>query len=380
MIEVSVIVPIFNAKNYLEKCIDSIVSQSYKDITIILVDDGSTDGSSKMCDEYALNYNNIKVIHKENEGLICARITGLEHANSTYITFVDADDWIEPDHISELVGGMEEVASDIVVEGCIIDESNKSRSMLNKIEIGLYEGKHLEYIYMHMLYYSDFFEFGIMPYMWNKLFKRELLLDCYADIDTSIYDGEDCAVVYSYLLKCKSVLITEDCTYHYLIRSESMSHKRKDNFIDNSCKLYKYMLIEFKKSKHYDILKPQLDNYMRMMIDKSDYRHSVYSKRYYFPFSKVGKGSNVIIYGAGVVGENYIYDLKMTGYCNPTLWVDKNWENIITYSEMSISSPEEIVNCDYDYIIIALSDECISLKVKTYLIEELNVAKEKIIF
>ena len=95
MIYLSVIVPIYNSEKYLKRCVDSIVNQELKEIEIILVNDGSTDSSGSICDEYAKIDDRIKVIHKENEGKLMARYSGVKEAQCEYITFVDSDDWIE---------------------------------------------------------------------------------------------------------------------------------------------------------------------------------------------------------------------------------------------------------------------------------------------
>lgn len=94
---ISVIVPIYNIQEYLPQCIDSIINQTYTELEIILVDDGSTDSGGSICDEYALNDSRVKVIHKKNGGLVSARKAGIRAAHGEYITFVDGDDWIERD-------------------------------------------------------------------------------------------------------------------------------------------------------------------------------------------------------------------------------------------------------------------------------------------
>lgn len=99
---ISVIIPVYNVKNYLEKCVKSVVLQSYKNLEIILVNDGSTDGSGRLCDEIAKNDSRIVVLHKKNGGLSDARNYGIERANGTYISFVDSDDWIAPTMIEDL--------------------------------------------------------------------------------------------------------------------------------------------------------------------------------------------------------------------------------------------------------------------------------------
>lgn len=95
---ISVIVPVYNVENYLCKCVDSIINQTYNNLEIILVDDGSTDGSASICDEYVLKDSRVKVIHKENGGVSSARNIGIAEASGEYICFVDSDDWLELDY------------------------------------------------------------------------------------------------------------------------------------------------------------------------------------------------------------------------------------------------------------------------------------------
>lgn len=110
---VSIIVPVFNVEEYLARCIDSLISQTYKNIEIILIDDGSTDNSPSICDEYANLYSNIRVIHQINMGLSGARNSGLEVAKGEYVTFVDSDDWLSSDMIDINLKNMDDAAADI---------------------------------------------------------------------------------------------------------------------------------------------------------------------------------------------------------------------------------------------------------------------------
>ena len=117
MTKVSVIVPIYNTKRYLYKCIDSIINQTFKELEIILVDDGSTDGSSEVCDEYAGKDERIKVIHQENKGLVYSRYIGVSNAAGEYIGFVDSDDWIAHDMYAILMSEVDKKQYDIVSMG-----------------------------------------------------------------------------------------------------------------------------------------------------------------------------------------------------------------------------------------------------------------------
>ena len=111
---ISVIVPVYNVEPYLRKCLDSIVNQTYRDFEILIIDDGSTDGSGRICDEYAEKDSRIKVFHTENRGLSCARNLGLAEAKGEWIGFVDSDDWIEPDMYEVLIRRAEETGADVV--------------------------------------------------------------------------------------------------------------------------------------------------------------------------------------------------------------------------------------------------------------------------
>lgn len=203
-VDVSLIVPIFNAEKYLKKCLDSILNQTYKNFEIILVDDGSTDRSGDMCDEYASTNEQIQVIHKRNKGLVEARITGIENASGKWIAFVDADDWIETNFLSALVNSMSQTEADIAIAGYIRERDKARTAILNNIESGIYVEEDLaEAIYSKMLCFKKFFEFGILPYIWNKIYKKDILMECYKEMDTAIYDGEDVAIVFPYLLKAK---------------------------------------------------------------------------------------------------------------------------------------------------------------------------------
>ena len=114
---ISVIVPVYNVEKYLRQCVESLIDQTYKDVEIILVDDGSKDGSGKICDEYAEKYDFIRVIHKENAGLGLARNTGMESAKGDFVNFVDSDDYLKPDTLEKLVKALNENGADTCVGG-----------------------------------------------------------------------------------------------------------------------------------------------------------------------------------------------------------------------------------------------------------------------
>ena len=119
----SVIVPVYNVEKFLSRCIESIVNQTYDEVELILVDDGSSDSSGRICDEYASKYKNVKAIHQNNSGVVCARKIGCNHAVGDYISFVDGDDWLDLDFFKYYMKKIQETRADIVVTGFVHDEN-----------------------------------------------------------------------------------------------------------------------------------------------------------------------------------------------------------------------------------------------------------------
>ena len=134
----TVIVPVYNVERYLVQCVDSIINQTYKELEIILVDDGSTDASGRICDEYATKDQRIKVIHKVNGGLVSARKAGLTVANGNFIAFVDSDDWIDADMYEQLLGEMIQSDSDILASGFYKEYGEKASVVYDGMATGVY--------------------------------------------------------------------------------------------------------------------------------------------------------------------------------------------------------------------------------------------------
>ena len=127
---ISIIIPVYNVEKYLNKCLNSVIEQTYKNIEVILIDDGSTDNSGKICDEYAKNDIRIKIIHQQNGGVSTARNNGLEHATGKYITFVDSDDYIEKEMIETMAKKIMKKNADIVI--CGVTDRDEENNIINK--------------------------------------------------------------------------------------------------------------------------------------------------------------------------------------------------------------------------------------------------------
>lgn len=376
---ISVIIPIYNSEKYLKKCIESVINQTYKDIEIILVDDGSRDSSAEICDEYAKKYENVQVLHQMNQGLVQARKKGVSLARGEYIAFVDSDDWIDEDFYEKLIEVVKNEDSDIVTSGIIYEWKDKKSVVVDKIQEGTYYGENIKnIIWEKMIYDKDNRGQGITAAIWNKVFKREKLKAVIENIDSNISYGEDGAVVYTLLTKIDRITITYYCGYHYLQREDSMIHTFSEKSFGKLLKLHKCMKKEMLKMQDSKRLISQIDLYVQSFLQpaiKSVYGISMGTYFYLFPYEKIPKNSKVILYGAGTVGQSYYKCLKNELYASIVCWVDKNYER---YDDR-IETPYVIRKKIFDYVVIAIEDEDIATEVKKMLIN-MGVDKNQIIW
>lgn len=208
---ISVIVPVYNAEKYLDVCLDSIINQTYKNLEIILIDDGATDKSGSICDEYAKKDPRIKVIHKQNEGVSKARNTALDMISGEYVGFVDSDDTIKNEMYELLLSNI--IANDSDIAICRQSEIvGEHQSIIETVERTTYFTKD-ESIEQVLL--GKAFRGGPC----NKLFKASMCETL--RFDTDIAYGEDLLFVVKYLLKCKKIVCIPDVCYDYCIRDDS---------------------------------------------------------------------------------------------------------------------------------------------------------------
>lgn len=210
---ISVIVPVFKVEKYLNKCVKSILEQSFADIEVILVDDGSPDKCPELCDKWAEDDNRIKVIHKQNGGLSDARNKGIEAASGRYVAFIDSDDWIHKDFLMQLYQVMEQNRADIVECGtAFVDESDvciRERKCENPV-IELSKIEALERLIL---------EKGVYQTVWNKLYKSEVIKNI--PFETGKWHEDD-FWTYQVFEKCEKVVVLQDVLYRYLQRTASI--------------------------------------------------------------------------------------------------------------------------------------------------------------
>lgn len=210
---VSIVVPIYNVEKYLQKCVDSLLNQTYSNYEIILVDDGSPDGCPQICDYYAEKYKYVHAYHKTNGGLSDARNYGTMRANGEWVIYVDSDDYVEPDYISALWSLKEKYDADIAM-AWVMYESEDGRKLGKKLSFQSFCVTAKEAIWD---IYGGSIHVGWNAY--NKIYKKELLLQ------NPFPDGyyEDMACLYKILAQCNKVAIGDfNQNYHYVQRDNSI--------------------------------------------------------------------------------------------------------------------------------------------------------------
>lgn len=379
--KISVIVPIYNSEQYLRTCLDSIIQQTYSDIEIILIDDGSTDLSGWICDEYEKQYDNIRVYHQNNAGAIASRRRGVELATGDCIAFVDSDDWLERDFYEKMLSVPDSQDADIITSGSIYEWENKTENITDSADAGIYYKDDIkESIWGCMAYDKQRGGQGITPFMWNKLFKKECLQDVIKNIDTDITYNEDGATVYTLLIKISKLVVTHYCGYHYRQRKDSAIHTYSLASFEKMSILQRCMKREILRGSKNDILEEQIDQYVAHLIDRgvaSVYGIQLVKKYYLFPFHLVPKNSKIILYGAGLVGKAYYYCIKNKKYVSLVAWVDKNYSALKLEEE--IESPDVISQKVFDYIVIAINNEKIAMEIKQEMRKK-GISENKIIW
>lgn len=211
---ISILVPIYNAENSIRRCLESILAQTYRDIEIVLVNDGSKDNSLFIIQEYSKNDKRIKVIDQENKGVAAARNTALKNATGDYILYVDADDWIEQNMIEQMYSL---VSEDVDIVFCNSDHAEVEQEIKKVIDIE-YEAwgkeRQLEEFMLHR---------KMTGMLWNKLIKRSLTKGIY--FDECIGYGEDAQFLWGILKKSRKMIVTNEILYHHVLDQNSISHQ-----------------------------------------------------------------------------------------------------------------------------------------------------------
>lgn len=376
---VSIVVPIYNVELYLEKCINSLIEQTYTDIEIILVDDGSTDKSSLICDRYALLDNRITVIHKMNGGLVSARKAGTEYASGEYIVNVDGDDWIDNNRIQELVeNGISSGADMIYMSGIRKEFENESVLCKNELYMNMYRGNSILTEVVPLLMSDEkCFQISIRGNLVMWAIKRELLKEQQRLVDDRIALAEDQICIWLCLSRAKVVKLIDQDGYHYVQRRSSLTYIA-DASDDEKIQIWYRQLRKFLLEYNvYNKVKSNFKFLAVMVIMFSNYGLLLHENLdYLFPFSKVKKGSRIAVYGAGKFGRSLMKALMKSQNYQVVLWVDRS-ENRQPIMGMPVSPIKTLFDEEFDYVVLALFEEDTAMQVKSELMN-MGIEEEKI--
>lgn len=271
--KISVIVPVYNTEKYLDRCIQSILAQTYTDFELLLVDDGSTDSSGAICDKYAEQDSRVRVFHKENGGVSSARNQGLDNAKGEWITFVDSDDWVDREFFNILSKSSK---PDILISYYVAD--GWSRWVSVPFEDATFNTKNMKVFLNKYLISCN------MP--WGKWIKRSLIETFKIRFDSNFSYGEDTLFIMDCLSKVESVETNSESLYHYdCTNSMSLSKITRDvNYyillIDEISRRIKILSAQFNADNN-DITASIIRMHVNFIFNKLDYRSSAIKENLY---------------------------------------------------------------------------------------------------
>ena len=350
---ISVIVPIYNVEEYISECIESIIGQTYQNIQIILVDDGSKDQSGAICDQFALIDNRIEVIHQPNRGLVVARKRGLERAQGNYIGFVDGDDFVETNMYEKLLEEMQKSNADFV-HSCFI-KNGEAWIPFKKIVLNLTKAEEKEKIIRTAVFGNECY---LAPSIWSKLFKAHVIQECYSQVPDSAQYGEDLINLCVCIEKCNKVVLMDEAYYHYRYRGESITNEKNLKGLENVFTYYGNVCAVLSRYKCYEELKTLLmenvcTNILRKLRAISKYDFQI--AQFYFADSNRLSGKRIVIYGAGAVGKDYYAQISRYTDCQIVAWVDAYPEKY-EYPHIKLLGVDRLNTIRYDILLIAVKD------------------------
>lgn len=240
---VTIIVPVYNVEKYIYECVDSLIKQTYKNIEIILIDDGSKDKSGAICDNYAASDARIKVIHKQNEGLGFARNTGLKAAQGKFVTFIDSDDKADANLVENLVNGIYEANGDTCIGGFKRISENGVIGFEERYDKAVFEGKNVyNNLFARMLGSAPDKHDAIRMSVWNVMYSMDIVRRHNIEFPSErVFISEDIIWDSEYYKYAKKAIVIDSTAYNYRITPGSLTQKYKPDMLEKICVLYNEM-------------------------------------------------------------------------------------------------------------------------------------------
>lgn len=251
--KISIIVPIYNSSMYLDRCLKSIINQTYSNIEILLIDDGSTDNSLEICNQFAIKDKRIKVFHKENNGVSAARNDGIEYSTGDYIAFVDSDDYLELDMYDRMMKINDKFDCDIVMCDCYKESSFNKVIFSHDIRSGYYDRNMLIKEYFPTLLMTNSVDYPATISNCVCLFKKDVIIKNNIRYEVGIRFSEDLLFGSKYMYYANSFYyMKHECLYHYAMNQNSVTHTYYKNKWENMKKLFLAIDDFFRNVNDYD--------------------------------------------------------------------------------------------------------------------------------
>lgn len=379
-VKVSVIIPVYNTEAFLEKCLDSVRSQTLEDIEIICVDDGSTDGSLKILEEHAKTDSRIKVIHKENGGLVSARKAGAALATGQYTGYVDSDDWIDPEMYECLYQTALQNQADMVSSGYFF-EGNYITEHFDGVEEGLYDEHGIALLRENAIYNMKTQDVGIRGSLCCKLFWTDLLKEVQGKISEKLSFSEDKICMLSYLLQCSRVYVLKKAFYHYIVRQSSMVHAADVRYLLCLNEIYKSFIELYSHPYFTHSMRMQAELYIVEQLYKGinsrlgfENGNLFWLDPYYL--EQIPQNARIVLYGGGELGKAYQRqllkrkDLELVGCVDPAY-------KKIRQDGITLCSPAMLTHWEYDIVLITVKNPLKASDIRRDL-EETGIPREKI--
>ncbi len=378
---ISVIVPVYNLDAYLYQCVNSIVKQTYNNIEILLVDDGSTDNSLEICEFFRRTDKRVRVISKENGGLVSARKVGLNAANGEYVFYVDGDDWINIDCLEKYHKLATAYQTDIVIADYKREFLGKFTIIRNSISPGFYNRNRIENeILPFMISQGTFFNHGLKTYSWGKLYKRSTILSLQNEIPDGIIIAEDAALIYPAIYNSKSIYISDIALCNYrqransILKSTSFDNKEKYRI----AKAFEYLAATLNTNHSKYNFQQQLQTYFSAILtirsgaffdDLQEYSKSKI-------FGEIHAGARLALYNSGSFGQHIYKYLQHNKVFELVGWYDKDYResNILN---MDVKNPKNLHMHTFDFLILPSFDPILHLEVND-LFKEFDLDQSKI--
>lgn len=272
--KISVIVPVYNKCDYLEQCIDSILLQTYQNIELLLIDDGSDDGSGEICDRYADEEERVRVFHQINAGPTAAVLTGMREAQGTYYMFVDSDDYVSKEMLQKMAVHITGQKGEIICCNHVLEKQRETVSVIQPLKPGIYEGTKLQKEIKEQLLGN---ESRIIPLSrCMKLCERSVFEGNEKYYDTKLHMGDDVNLIYPALLNSKRIVIMEKAFfYHYRYVEDSIVHQYYPGMADDVAAWYQVMgkIIQEKAVPDGEAALRREYCYMMMIVMKNELRN-----------------------------------------------------------------------------------------------------------